>query len=353
MAYSRFRNKFTLSVLALALFVVSGCMLDGGGSLTNLPTNETATVKLKIRLGRIDSRTQTNPDINLSKGSAIEIQNLIVTFRSNLGDILRDTVTASDVGMTTTTFLTDSVLVDVSLRALRWWKVDIETRDQNDSIIHKGAAGPFASKGGQTMDLTIPLLNSRYLLYQARYTLPAAIYSGTATDSTSQKIYFHKLTLQIDGDTVRDSSSFSSDIFGRGTRFISADTSKLKGAAGKFFFKPNGTGSDTATHVQSYEYVKVGTHDFKISAYGYLEGDSVSRQPRLLYQGSSTITVLQNGTTEEKSVTLEWMGPGSKKNGDTTSGPGSNNWNGISMTVKLGRVKTGGVIVGVLGEEAL
>ena len=329
MAYFGFRNKLTLGVLALAAFVVSGC-LGGGGSLTNLPTDETAVVKLKIRLGRVDNRTETNSEI-LTKGSSIRIQNLIVTFTSNLGDIVSDTVTASSSGMATPSFLADSVLVDVRLRALRWWNVEIETRDQHDSIIHKGSAGPFASKGGQTMDLTIPLLNSRYLMYEARYSLPPFICAaGCADTNTRQKIYFHKLLLEIDGDTVRDSTSFSSAIPGAGSRFIFADTAKLKGAFGKLFFKPNGTGSDTATHVKAYEYVKTGVHIFRMSAYGYLEGDSVGRtRPRLLFQGTSTINVLQGGASEEEVVVLDWMGPGSTKNPDTTSGPGSSSWNGV------------------------
>jgi hypothetical protein len=341
----------------MALFVASGILagcLGSGGSLTNLPTDEKALVKLKIRLGRVDSRSDVDPAI-LSKGSSIEIQNLVVTFTSNLGDTVRDTVSSVEGSLHTSAFLSDSVLVDVSLRALRWWNIDIETHDQYDSVVHKGTAGPFSSKGGQTVDLTIPLLNSRYLMYEARYSLPSEIYSSSLDDSNrvTQKIYFYKLVLEIDGDTVRDSSSFSPAITRLGTRFIYADTSKVKNSAGKFFFKPNGTGADTATHVQAYEYVRVGAHDFKMSALGYLEGDSVGgTNPRLLFQGQSKINVLQGGVPEEKSVKLDWMGPGSEAAaGDTTTGPGSPNWSGVSMTVKLGRVRgTGKATVGIIGE---
>ena len=346
-----FRNKLTIGVLALAVFVVSGC-LGGGGSLTNLPTDETANVNLKIRLGRVDNRTETNPEL-FSKASSIRIQTLTVTFISNLGDTVRDTVTSADGrGLGTSSFLDDSVLVDVSLRALRWWNVEIETRDQNDSVIHKGAAGPFKSKGGQTLDLTIPLLNSRYLMYEARYSLPPVIYAKGVDDTVAQKIYFFKLLLEIDGDTVRDSTSFNPNIIAPGKRFVYADTSKVKNSFGKLFFKPNGKGLDTATHVQSYEYVKVGDHNFKMSAFGYLEGDVIGQtKPRLLFQGVSDISVTPKGDTAETVVTLDWMGPGSDAaNGDTTKVPGSENWNGFQIEVKLGRVKSGGASIKIISD---
>ena len=352
MAHFGFRNKFTLGVLALAAFVVSGC-LGGGGSLTNLPTDETASVSLKIRLGRVDNRTETDPGL-FSKASSIHIQTLAVTFISNLGDTVRDTVNANGSGLGTTSFLADSVLIDVSLRALRWWNVEIETRDQNDSIVHQGTAGPFKSKGGQNLDLTIPLLNSRYLMYEARYALPEVIYAAGIVDSdtVTQKIYFYKLLLEIDGDTVRDSTSFSSAIRGPGTRFIYADTSKVKNSLGKLFFKPNGKGADTATHVQSYEYVKVGDHNFKMSAFGFLEGDDVNKtKPRLLFQGESDISVLQGGLPEEDTLKLDWMGPGSTaKEGDPTKVPGSPDWNGIHLEVIMGRVKSGGATISIISE---
>jgi len=157
--------------------------------------------------------------------------------------------------------------------------------------------------------------------------------------------------LQIDGDTVRDSSSFNPAITSPGKRFIYADTSKIKNALGKFFFKPNGTGADTATHVQSYEYVRVGDHAFKMSAYGYLEGDSVGgTKPRLLFQGSSKISVLQTGVPEEQTVVMDWKGPGSKTDSTVVDVPGSQNWTGVSMTVTIGRVKSGSATVGIISE---
>jgi hypothetical protein len=351
MRHPGFRNKIALGVFALVLFVLSGC-LAGGGSLTNLPTNEVALVKLKIRLGKVDSRSDVDPEI-LSKGSSIEIQNLVVTFTSSLGDTLRDTIGAQSGGGfgSNNKLLSDSVMVNVSLRALRWWNVDIETHDQHDSVVHKGSAGPFASRGGQIVDLSVPLLNSRYLMYEARYALPAEIYAAGLADSqrVTQKIYFHRLLLVIDEDTVRDSTSFSPHVTSLSNRFIYADTSKLKNSAGKLFFKPNGNGADTATHVQSYEYVKVGVRTFEMSAFGYLEGDTAGTKPRLLFYGKSELNVLEGGIPEIQTMPLEWRGPG--YNPDSTDSP--RDWNGISLTVTLGRVKSGSVTVGIIPEVPL
>ena len=354
MAFSGLRTKLMLGALALGLFVVSGC-LGGGGSLTNLPTNETAFVKLKIRLGRVDTRTDVDSGgISLKKGSSLQIQTLIIKFTSNLSDTVCDTVTALEQGLSTTGFLGDSVLVNVSLRALRWWNIAIETRDQNDSIVHQGTSGSYATQGaGQIMDITLPVLTSRYLSYEARYVLPEVIYAKGLADTqrVSQRIYFCELVLQIDGDTIRDSSSFNPNITSPGARFIYADPSKLKNSLGKMFFKPNGKGNDTATHVQSYEYVRAGSHEFKMSAYGYLEGDSIGRTPRLLFQGKDSIDVLKTGVPEETAVKLDWIGPGSSLPGaDTAKGPGSGNWNGIFMTVNIGKVKGGKATIGVISD---
>lgn len=355
MSFSGSHNKFKrglLSVGVLALFVFSGC-LGGGGSLTNLPTDETAFVKMKIRLGRVDSRTDADPQVTLSKGASIRVQSLTVTFTSNLEDTVRDTVTAASVGFNANSFLSDSVMINVNLRALRWWNVEVETRDQNDSIVHQGRAGPFASKGGQTMDLTLPELDSRYLMYEAHYRLPPEIFPNldtvnAVTDTVKQKIYFHKLVLEIDDVKVGDSTSFSPAVTAPGTRFIYADTSKVKGAQGKLFFKPDRKGADTATHVQAYEYVRAGNHKFKMSAYGYVEGDNFSNAPRLLFQGEAKIKINQTGAPSEDEVRLDYKGPGSEAAKDSTYVPGGSNWSGVSMTVTLGRVKGGKLTVGVI-----
>jgi hypothetical protein len=100
----------------------------------------------------------------------------------------------------------------------------------------------------------------------------------------------------MDSVPMHDSTSFDPAHTTPGTRFILANPDTLKGAEGKLFFRPFVGGSDTATHIQTYDYVPVGKHRFTISAYGYLEGDSVGgTNPRKLFTGSTNVTIVQGG----------------------------------------------------------
>lgn len=340
------------ALLPLAVFVAfafAGC-LGKGGSLTDVPRNENAFVKLKVLLGRIDTYPGTNPVV-VAKRSSIRLDRMVVTFRSNLNDVVIDTLDSWEIGTLGGELrLADSVIVNVSLRALRWWNVDIQTFDENDSLIHNGTTkSPFASMGGHTINLAVPLIEARYLSYEARYALPSVIYAaGTSgEDRTVQRIYFHRLVLKIDGVTVGDSSSFNLSAGESPSRFITADPTALRGAAGSVFFKPNGALPDTAVHIQFYPYVEVGERTFEMSAYGYLEGDSVGGPERLLYQGETKMNVAlgsPDAPPPQVNVGLDWKGPGAARP-DTTSG--ASTWNGINMTVRFGRVLSGSVTVDV------
>jgi hypothetical protein len=48
-------------------------------------------------------------------------------------------------------------------------------------VIHHAEVNNISSKGGQSVDITVPLINSRFSLYEARYVLPAAIYAAGVT----------------------------------------------------------------------------------------------------------------------------------------------------------------------------
>jgi hypothetical protein len=339
------KSLCVVAAMAAIPFFGSGC-LGGGGSLTNLPDGEFATVNLVIRLGKIDAETSIPGDVGmLVKAAANEkmmLKHLVMRFTSNLNDTVWDTVASLDgPGLGSGQSADRAVLVDVKLAPLRWWNIEIKTHDQNDSIIHYGKVGPFASKGGQTVSLNIPMLNSRFSLYEARYALPSRIYPAGVPEAERvyQKVFFSRLVLEIDSQIVRDTSSFSPAIVGAGSRFITAGTS-LKGAQGKFFFKPTGLLPDTITHTQSYNYVRTGPRVFTVSAYGYLEGDTVGRAPRLLFKGSRSITVTPGATTPVAPVDPVWKGPGtsSPEPGDTTNvTPGTENWTGVAMSIFIGK----------------
>jgi hypothetical protein len=311
-----------------------------------------ATVNLTIRLGKVDAAAPVPGEVGvLTKAASegtIELKNLVLRFTSNLSDTVWDTVASiGGPGIGSPTDNNHTVFVDVELAPLRWWNIEIKTHDLNDSVIHYGNVGPFASKGGQTVDMNIPTINSRFSLYEARYSLPSQIYpSGVPEpDLVYQKIFFSRLVLEIDGQIVRDTSSFSTVISGPGTRFISAGSS-LRGAEGRYFFKPYGAIPDTVTHIQAYKYVRTGPRTFTISAYGFLEGDSVAPdRQRLLFRGNVPMTITPGATITELPITLVYIGPGSSAVPPDTSGtpvlPGDPDWTGVSMSVVIG--KTGRV----------
>jgi hypothetical protein len=298
------------ALLLATACVLSGC-LAGGGSLTNIPNDEVASVSLKIRLGKLGVETNSQPGI-LTKSSTIFVKKMIVRFTSNLNDTLRDTLSSNTwSGIGTDQLLDQSVDVHVKLRALRWWNIDIETRDQNDSVIHKGSAGPIASRGGQSVELTIPLLDSRYVMYEAQYRLPKQIWSSNVVEEERvyQKIYFHRLVLEMDSVPMRDSTSFDPAHTAPGTRFILAEAGRLRGADGKLFFRPFVGGSDTATHIQTFDYVPVGKHSFTISAYGYLEGDSVGGiNARKLFTGTTNVNIVQGQLPPPDTLNMVFVG---------------------------------------------
>lgn len=347
-------KTFRIGVLgALVSVFVSGCLVGGGGSLTNLPESESATVSLVVRLGRIDASASLPGDLNAltkpSNETRIELREMVVKFMSNLNDTLYDTVSAGEMagalpgGSFGAPEEQDrTVWVDVQLAPLRWWNIEIKTFDLNDSMIHYGTIGPFASKGGQTVTLDAPLINSRFSFYEARYSLPSEIFPANVPveDRVYQKIFFSRLVLAIDGDTVRDTSSFSPNINTAGSRFISAGSS-LVGADGKFFFKPSGLGLDTITHIQAYKYVRTGPRIFSVIAYGYLEGDSVNRPPRRLFVGQRPV-VITPGQQQilPTPIIPEWVGPGSNATPVEPGNPivpGHPDWTGIGLGISIGK----------------
>lgn len=340
-------NKTFLGALvALTLLLGAGC-LGGGGSLTNLPEKESTLLNLHIRLGKVDATAPAGSGV-LGKSAAsplevITLKSMKLRFVSNLKDTVWSEASLDDpgdgVGPGSSTENEDrSVFVNVELAPLRWWNLEIKTYDQYDSVVHYGVVNSISSKGGQTVNLSVPVLSSRYSLYEARYVLPSVIYAAGLPDSARvyQKIFFNRLVLSVDGQIVRDSTSFSPAITSEGSRFITADTD-LRGASGRYFFRPNGALPDTVTHVQTYQYVRTGTRQFVISAYGYLEGDSVGMEARLLFQGSATLNITAGVVETGTPVVLSWRGPGSTPN-DSTVTPGSPDWTGVGMNVTVGKV---------------
>lgn len=343
--FAKLKKYALIALLAIAAFTANGC-LAGGGSLTNLPETELAELNLQIRLGRVDADADTPGEVLPGKISAdtlerIELRDMVLRFTSNLRDTVWDTVLAGvGTGFGSGDQEDQAITVNVALQPLRWWNIEIKTHDISDSIIHYAVVGPISSKGGQSVSLNVPLINSRYSLYEARYVLPEVIYPAGVPESERvyQKIFFSRLVLRIDSAVVRDTNSFDSAITAAGTRYISS-LGAVKNSDGKFFFRP-ATAADTITHVQTYKYVRTGPRNFNIKAYGYLEGDSIgASEPRLLFEGNRNLTITAGATPPISPIILDWRGPGSER--DPNAPPlqaGDPDWSGLKVEVFIGKV---------------
>jgi hypothetical protein len=344
----KFPNKIFIGALGVLMILLGTGCLGGGGSLTNLPDKESTLLNLHIRLGRVDASAPVNSGVLNKRAAGVSEEIILKSMKLRFISNLKDTVWGSasmdgegaDAGPGGGLQGDErSVFVNVELPPLRWWNLEIKTYDQYDSVIHYGVVNGISSKGGQTVNLTVPVLNSRYSLYEARYSLPASIYAAGLPEAERvyQKIFFNRLVLSVDGQVVRDSSSFSPSISG-GSRFITAG-SALKGAVGRYFFRPTALVPDTITHLQTYQYVLTGNRVFQISAYGYLEGDSVGSVPRLLFQGSATLDISAGAAVQPTPVVLDWKGPGSSSAPTDTAGtPGNSNWSGVGLKFTIGSV---------------
>ena len=351
--FAKMKKYGLFAFAAVASLMAAGC-LSGGGSLTNLPDAEWAEVNLQIRLGRVDADAPASGEVRTSKVSAdsvgyvdsvagIQLRDMVIRFTSNLRDTVWDTVWAAEnPALGSGNLEADrAISVDVELQPLRWWNIEITTHDLADSVVHHAVVGPIPSKGGQSVSLNIPLINSRFSLYEARYVLPEHVYPANVPEAQRvyQKIFFSRLVLSIDSTVVRDSNSLDLASPAPGPRFIAAGTA-LKNADGAWFFKPSRAIPDTITHTQAYRYVRGGAHRFTISAYGYLEGDSVGQPLRLLFEGSRMITVNEGETPPATPIVLDWRGPGSERDpGAPVPGPGDPDWSGVTMEVVIGKVR--------------
>src|SRR5690606_9687341 len=98
------------------------------------------------------------------------------------------------------------------------------------------------------------------------------------------------------------------------------------------------TAPDTITHTQTYDYVRTGARVFDISAYGYLEGDTLGIAPRLLFQGSRAVVIAPDGTMPEAPIVLQWRGPSGTPSDTVTAG--HPDWTGAGLNVIIGKTNT-------------
>jgi hypothetical protein len=320
---------FLRAALLAAYAILSSCLNDARSSREN-----------EARLVVQTTLKDVSKVGSLGKPSAIRLSKLVFTLTSSVpGDtVRRDTVLADTGSFLSNASVDQQFNRPFAVRPLRNWTIVVKSLDANDSLIHYDSVVVPSLLIGEARAVNMNLA-SRYAMYEARYTLAAELYPTGVPESQRvyQKVFFSRLVLSVDGRVVSDSSSFSQAIQSAGTRFVTASTA-LRGAAGRFFFKPNGNPPDTATHIQFYQYVRTGTRIFDISAYGYLEGDTLGMAPRLLFQGARSVTIAQDGSMPSAPIVLQWKGPTGAPSDTITAG--HPDWSGVGLSVLIGKTNT-------------
>jgi hypothetical protein len=275
----------------------------------------------------------------LNKASGTASRRMVVLMISNKGDEVRDTITGRGAqvagegtflaGSTTTA---QTVTARYELAPHRKWKIAVKVLDARDSLQYSDSSMVQNLKAFEYRTVAMKL-KPRFTGYTARFALPASI---RVAEQGSRQVYFTRLALSIDGKIACDSTvPVLAGSIGSAA-FMAADPSSLPGSSGKRFFKPASISSSIAL---AHDYVKPGDHQFTLSAYGYLEGDTMGvTAPRLLFQGDRS-TALGKVASEE--VALDWKA--------TDAGAAAADNGGL--VVKLGTVHT--MVINVVTSGAI
>jgi hypothetical protein len=89
----------------------------------------------------------------LTNGSGDSAHRLALRMHSNLQDTLGDTLFIAPLAPESSSTFRQTF----SLRPLRWWKLDVWTLDDKDSILRYEEVGPFAYRGGGQDSLVLSI----------------------------------------------------------------------------------------------------------------------------------------------------------------------------------------------------
>jgi len=277
--------KKTIFAGALAAgLTLTGCFFEQGPSQDG--QKSVVGVRVAVPKGYSD----------LAKASTITLSKMYITLISDVTvpDTIRDTITPSTIpALQTSTASNQTVAKYYTVKPLRKWKLLATTIDANNQVIHDSATGFSPTLYiGDTATLNLSM-NAKFEMYRANFNnLPDSLSSSTA-GTVKQKVWFHRLTMNIDGTNRADSS--------------------------KSWF----SGSPQL----AYDYVPVGTHTVVLTAYGRLD---TTKADVLLYNDTASITV---GPGVDTTITrpLVYRGPGA---GGVNGGTGA-----VSVTIgKVGIV---------------
>lgn len=272
-------GKFAAAALVMGALALGGCFMTENGAPSAAVDGPNAN--LVVSVGVKDINNLSKP--GLGKASAITFDKLVITLTSSIASdsVIRDTLIAhEDSAFHPDAHTQQTVLKSYSVKPLRDWTVSVKTLDVNDSVIHSASKTEDGLQIGETRAFLLNL-NSRFVVYVAKFTLPDSIGSADVNVTAQQKLNIKRIVMVVDGDTVRDTTS----------------------SPGYFAAAPD-------SHEVIWDYVStdLDTHQVALFVYTDSAGGMGTWDPDLPLFGD-TLAVVDDGTVYDPE--LPYTGPGS------------------------------------------
>lgn len=246
--------------------------------------------------------------------TVVTLTRAVVTLTSARGDVLTDTITPQGSRLSREpAYLNESplhpqeLLLRYELRPSARWDIEVEVLDGNDSVRYAGTSYVEDMDAFEYLDGCLPV-EPRYAVMEGRFRLPEAIEAdGIPTSARARRaLFITRLDLLVDDALITERRPYDGPAAPGDERFMLADSGTLAGASGVRFFRPV-YGPGDPPLVVTHEYGSVFNHEFTVSAYGYVEGDTVGRTPeRLLFEGTKDMDLSQAKVAAEEDVVMEW-----------------------------------------------
>jgi hypothetical protein len=307
-----------LGSVALVASVLTGCLFSGDKS-----SGGKADLVISMGVKDIDNLSKAGLSKSATGASGIVLNKLVITLTSSVlsDSAIRDTVLADTGAFVSTSSSAQSILRNYPVKALRNWTIEVKTLDVNGVVIHIATSTQNNLTIGENRLVTLNL-NSKYVVYVAKFVLPDSL--GSQTSTQKQKLFVNRFVMVVDGDTVSDTSA----------------------TPGFFSAKPD-------THSVFWNYVKADTvHDLQLYVYAdSVRMDSVSGgqwdwpKNKPLY--GDTIHITSTDTTYAPE--LPWMGPGSPDDPACQVNPSTCGGSNVGLTINIGAVGSVVIVPGLPG----
>lgn len=312
-------KALVLGSAVAATLALTGCLFSSDKS-----SGGNADLVISMGVKDIDNLAKSGlSKSSVAAPSGIVLKKLIITLTSSVGGdaVIRDTILADTGAFVSNSSAPQSILRNYPVKALRNWTIDIETRDENNVVIHSATSTQNDLTIGENRLVNLTL-NAKYVVYAAKFVLPDSL--GSLTSDLKQKLYFNRFMMVVDGDTVRDTSA----------------------TPGFFSAAPD-------THSVFWNYVKADTaHDLQLYVFAdSVRMDSISggnwTWPQDLPLYGDTLHITSTDTTYTPQ--LPWMGPGSEHDPKCQANPTNCGGSNVGLTINIGAVGSVVIVPGLSG----